>query len=69
MYCYTVDGINFDSLPIEKQKEKMGEWQDLLRSLPEDCEMTITFSRRPIPLTIEGKNAIRQVEQVSIGHY
>ena len=67
MYCYTVDGINFDSLPADKQKEKMGEWQDLLRSLPEDCEMTVTFSRKPIQLTIEGKNAIRQIEQVSIG--
>lgn len=66
MYCYTVDGINFNSMPEEKQKEKMGEWTDLLRSLPEDCEMTIMFSRKPIPLTIDGKSAIRQIEQVSV---
>ena len=67
MYCYTVDGINFDSLPQEKQELKMGEWLNVLRSLPEDCEISIMFSRKPIPLIIEGKNAIRQIEQVSIG--
>ena len=45
----------------------MGEWLNVLRSLPEDCEISIMFSRKPIPLIIEGKNAIRQIEQVSIG--
>ena len=67
MYCYTVDGINFESLPPEKQEEKMGEWLDLLRSLPEDCELLVSFSRKPIPLTIDGKNTSRLIEQVSIG--
>ncbi len=67
MYCYTVDGINFGSLPPEQQEEKMGEWLDLLRSLPEDCELSVSFSRKPIPLTIDGKNTSRLIEQVSIG--
>ena len=67
IYCYTVDGINFDSLPREKQELKMGEWSDVMRSIPDECEMSLTFSRKPIPLTIEGKNAIRFVEQVSVG--
>ena len=67
MYHYTVDGINFASLPNEKQELKMDEWQSVLLSVPDECEMSIMLSRKPIPLTIGGKNAVRQIEQISIG--
>ena len=49
MYYYTVDGINFESLPDEKQILKLGEWLNVLSSLPEDCEMSLMFSRKPVP--------------------
>ena len=67
IYYYTVDGVNFDSLPRDKQEQKLGEWRNVLLSISEECEMSLMFSRKPVPLTIDGQNAIRLVEQISIG--
>ena len=66
LYCYTVDGVNFESLPDDKQQQKLGEWQSVMLSIPEGCEVSLMFSRKPLPLTIDGQSAIRLVEQVSI---
>ena len=63
-YFYTVDSSNFHSLPEEKQKQKMGEFLDLLRSI--EKPMRITFTRKAVPLMIGGKSEIRQVLQVLV---
>ena len=63
-YFYTVDSANFHSLPEDKQKQKMGGFLDLLRSI--EKPIRITFTRKAVPLMIDGKSEIRQVLQVLI---
>ena len=63
-YFYTVDPSNFHSLPEDKQKQKIGEFLDLLRSL--EYPIRITFTRKAVPLMIDGKSDTRQVLQVLI---
>ena len=63
-YFYTVDPSNFHSLPDEKQKQKIGEFLDMLRSL--EKIIRITFTRKAVPLMVDGKSKARQVLQILI---
>ena len=66
MYYYTVQGINFEALSNDQQKEKMGNWLGFLKSVSDESELLITLTRKPIPLTIHGKKTERNVEQINI---
>lgn len=61
-YFYTVDPSNFHSLPKDKQEQKVGEFLDLLRTL--DKTIRITFTRKAVPLLIDGKTETKHVLQV-----
>ena len=61
-YFYTVDPSNFHSLPKDKQEQKVGEFLDLLRTL--EKTIRITFTRKAVPLLIDGKNETKHVLQV-----
>ena len=63
-YFYTLDASNFYSLPEEKQRQKMGSFFDLLRSL--EKPVRITFARKVVPLLVDGKSEHRPVLQVLV---
>ena len=66
-YFYTVEPSNFASLPIPKQKEKMGAFFDLLRSL--EKEMKITFMRKSLPVQIDGNDTLKPVLQILVASH
>lgn len=66
-YFYTIDASNFHSLPPEKQKKRIGNFFDLLRSL--EKQIRITFTRKAVPLMIDGRTEKRHVLQVRISSH
>ena len=66
-YFYTVEPSNFVSLPMPKQKEKMGAFFDLLRSL--EKEIKITFMRKSLPVQIDGNDTLKPVLQILVASH
>lgn len=66
-YFYTIDASNFHSLPEEKQRQKIGNFFDLLRSL--EKQVRITFTRKAVPLLVAGKTEERHVLQVLVASH
>ena len=66
-YFYTVEPSNFASLPIPKQKEKMGAFFDLLRSL--EKEIKITFMRKNLPVQVDGNETLKPVLQILVASH
>ncbi len=63
-YFYTIDASNFHSLSVEKQRQKLGNFFDLLRSI--EKPIRITFTRKAVPLLVAGKTEERHVLQVLV---
>ncbi len=63
-YFYTIDPSNFHSLPEDRQKQRIGEFLDLLRSI--EKPIRITFSRKSVPLMVGGRTEMRLVLQVLV---
>ena len=66
-FFYTVEPSNFVSLPMPKQKEKMGAFFDLLRSL--EKEIKITFMRKSLPVLIDGNDTLKPVLQILVASH
>jgi len=66
-HYYTVEPSNFASLPFPKQQEKMGLFFDLLRSLEQ--EIKITFSRKNLPVQVDGNETLKPVLQILIASH
>ena len=63
-YHYTITPTNFVTLPDEKQRKKLGEFFDILRVIEQ--EIHIIFSRKMLPVPIEGKMTDMPIIQIQI---